>query len=61
MKSSFDIMGMPKVTEITAKEIEDYCKEQTHLDLIPALLVQLENILEQAFKELEPELKNYNS
>ena len=57
MRPSLDFMGMPKDIGTTAKQIEEYAKEQEHLDLIPTLLLKLEKALEQAYKELEEELK----
>ena len=56
MKPSLDLIGLPKDITVAALQMEEYAREQEHLDLIPSLLLKLEKALEQAFKELEEEL-----
>jgi hypothetical protein len=50
-------MGLPKDITFAALQIEEYAKEESHVVLIPGLLLKLEKTLEQAYKELEEELK----
>jgi PAS domain S-box-containing protein len=57
MKPSLDLIGLPKDITVAALQMEEYAREQEHLDLIPALLLKLEKALEQAYKELEEELR----
>ena len=52
---SFSIVGISKDFEVAAKTIQDYSASQIHLDLIPDLFLQLENVCLQACKELEEE------
>ncbi len=58
MKPSLDLIGLPKDIKDAALQMEEYAREQKHVDLIPALLLKLEKALEQAYKELEEELRN---
>jgi PAS domain S-box-containing protein len=57
IKPTLNLIGLPKDIIVAAKQVEEYAREQQHLDLIPALLLKLETALEQAYKELEEELK----
>jgi len=57
IRPSIDLMGMPKDIGVTAKQMEEYCKEQIHLELVPEMFLKLEKVLEGAFKELAEELK----
>jgi HPt (histidine-containing phosphotransfer) domain-containing protein len=60
IRPSIDLIGMPKEIGIIAKEIESYCKELVHLDLIPALYLKVDTAFKQAYPELEEELKQIN-
>jgi signal transduction histidine kinase/DNA-binding response OmpR family regulator len=57
IKPTLDLMGLPKDITFAALQIEEYAKEESHVVLIPGLLLKLEKTLEQAYKELEEELK----
>lgn len=57
LKSHFDCVGLPQEFRETAKQIEEYTQQHNHLELIPGLLKKLETETQQAFKELEEELK----
>jgi hypothetical protein len=53
---SFSIMGIPKDFEDIAKKIQEYSGTQNHLDQVPGLVLQLENVCAKTYKELEGEL-----
>jgi|GEM_PF-1319988 len=57
IKPTLDLMGLPKDITFAALQIEKYAKEESHVVLIPGLLLKLEKALEQAYTELEEELK----
>lgn len=64
MIPSFLIMGINTSFEQMAKKVQDYASTQEQADGIPDLVLQIENICNQACKELEEEfdlLKNGNS
>jgi signal transduction histidine kinase/CheY-like chemotaxis protein len=64
MIPSFSIMGMNTDFENMAKKMQEYTSAKEHLDTIPGLAKQLEDILSQACIELEEEMdmiKNMNS
>jgi HPt (histidine-containing phosphotransfer) domain-containing protein len=61
IRPSIDLIGMEEGVSTKAKQIENYCKERKNLDLIPAMVIQLEKELKQAYKELEDELISYPS
>ena len=56
IRPSIDLIGMPKDISNAAKQVEEYCKEQTHLDLIPGLILKVSQAFHQALKELEQEI-----
>ncbi len=58
---SFSIMGISVDFENTAKRVQEYANTQQHTDEIPAMVLQLENICNQACKELEVEYNTINS
>jgi HPt (histidine-containing phosphotransfer) domain-containing protein len=53
---SFSIMGIPKDFEDIAKKIQEYSGTQNHLDQVRGLVLQLENVCDKTYKELEGEL-----
>ena len=57
MIPSFSIMGISPSFENMAKQVKDYATTQQQSDQIQDLVLQLENICNQACKELEEELK----
>jgi PAS domain S-box-containing protein len=57
---SFSIMGISVDFENTAKRVQEYANTQQHTDEIPAMILQLENICNQACKELEVEYNTIN-
>jgi PAS domain S-box-containing protein len=64
MIPSFSIMGISVDFENMAKKVQDYANTQQNSDGIPDLVLQLENVCNQACKELEVEyntIKNTNS
>ena len=56
IKPTLDLIGLPAEITILAKQLEKYASEQTHLESIPAQLKTLEEMLKQAYTELEEEL-----
>ncbi len=63
MIPSFAIMGISTDFENMAKKVQEYASTQQQADGIPNLVLQLENICNQACLELEVELnaiKNSN-
>jgi HPt (histidine-containing phosphotransfer) domain-containing protein len=58
LRPSVDLIGLPKDIGATIKQIEEYCNENIHLDLIPDLFLKVEKTFQQAYKELEDELKH---
>lgn len=58
---SFSIMGISVDFENTAKRVQEYANTQQHTDEIPAMVLQLENICNQACKELEIEYNTINN
>jgi CheY-like chemotaxis protein len=57
MIPSFSIMGISADFENMAKKVQEYASTQEQTDIIPGLVLQLENICIQACNELEEELK----
>jgi len=55
MIPSFSIMGISADFENMAKKIQENASTQQHLDELPELVIQLENVCSQACKELEEE------
>ena len=55
--SHFDCLDIQKKYRTIARKIEKYAKEKQNLDLIPVLVLELENSFEQAQKGLNEELK----
>jgi PAS domain S-box-containing protein len=63
MIPSFSIVGINQDFELMAKKVKDFANIQSEEDAIPDMVLQLENICVQAFRELEEELiiiKNLN-
>ena len=58
---SFSIMGISIDFENTAKRVQEYANTQQRTDEIPEMVLQLENICNQACKELEVEYNTINS
>jgi CheY-like chemotaxis protein len=56
MIPSFSIMGISPNFENMAKQVKDYANTQQHSDQIQDMVLQLENVCNQACKELEEEL-----
>ena len=56
IKPTLDLIGLPAEITMLAKQLEKYASEQTHLESIPAQLKTLEEMLKQAYTELEEEL-----
>ncbi len=54
---SFDIMGINEEYIMLAKKIQKYAEKKQHSDQLPDLVLQLENICNQACKELENEFR----
>jgi len=54
--SHFDCMGISKEYTGAAEQIEKNAKLHEHFDLIPSLLLKLENAFQKACKELDAEL-----
>ena len=52
---SFSIMGINTDFENIAKKIQEYASTRQHTDDIPAMFIKIENVCEQACKELEEE------
>jgi PAS domain S-box-containing protein len=61
MIPSFSIVGIHKDFENMGKKIQEYAGTQQHLDEIPDLVLQLENICLQACKELTEEYNFINN
>ncbi len=57
MIPSFSIMGLNADYEKIARNIQDYAAQRQQHDGITDLMIQLENVCEQACEELEKELK----
>jgi len=55
MIPSFYILGISKEYENTARKIQEYSGPEKQTQLIPDLFQKIENICEQAYKELEEE------
>ncbi len=53
MIPSFIIVGIHKDYENSAKKIQEYARTQKHLDEVPELVNQLDNVCTQACRELE--------
>lgn len=56
IKPTLNLMGLHKDIISIAQQIEEYARKQENLNLIPALLMKIENTLEEAYKELEEEM-----
>ncbi|OFY24945.1 MAG: hybrid sensor histidine kinase/response regulator [Bacteroidetes bacterium GWF2_33_38] len=56
MIPSFSIMGISSDFEIMAKKVQEYASTQQQTDGIPFLVLQIENVCNQACSELEEEL-----
>ena len=52
MIPSFIIVGIHKDFENIAKKIQEYARTQQHLDKIPELVIQIDNVCSQACEEL---------
>jgi PAS domain S-box-containing protein len=61
MIPSFSIVGIHQVFENMGKKIQEYAGTQQHLDEIPDLVLQLENICLQACQELTEEYNFINN
>lgn len=57
MIPSFSIMGMSSDFEGMAKKIQEYARSQQQIEDIADLVLQIENVCNQACKELEEEFK----
>jgi PAS domain S-box-containing protein len=57
---SFAIMGISADHEDLAKRIQEYARSQQHVDIMPGLVRQLTEVLEQTCKELEIEVTDLN-
>jgi CheY-like chemotaxis protein len=55
MIPSFAIMGISADFENMARKVQDYANNQQHMDGIPNMVLQLENICNQACSELKVE------
>ena len=55
MIPSFSIMGISKEFENMARKVQEYAGTHQHMDGIPDLVLQLENVCTQACEELEEE------
>jgi hypothetical protein len=53
MIPSFLIVGIHKDFENMAKKIQEYATTQQHLDEVPELIIQIDNICSQACEELQ--------
>ncbi len=60
IKSNIQTMGIKKEILDAAKQIEDNCKYQKHLDLMPSLLLEIETEFNEVYKELEKELSRFS-
>lgn len=58
MIPSFSIMGISAGFETLAKKVQDYASNQEQLEGIPEMVLELENICNQACAELEEEYNN---
>ena len=61
---SFSIMGISPDFENMARKVQEYASTQQHAEAIPDMILQIENVCNQACKELEVEyneIKNNNS
>lgn len=59
IRSDINCMGISKTHGNIAKQIEECAKLQENSELIPGLILKLETVLLQVYKELEEELNNY--
>jgi HPt (histidine-containing phosphotransfer) domain-containing protein len=57
IRSDINCMGISKQYISAAKQIEEHAKQETNFDSIPDLLLKLENIIQEASKELNEELE----
>jgi PAS domain S-box-containing protein len=57
MIPSFAIMGISPDHEDLAKRIQEYARSQQHIEIMPDLIHQITEVLEQACEELEEEAK----
>ena len=57
MIPSFSIMGISANFESMAKKVQEYANTQQQTDDIHVIVLQLENVCQQACRELEEELK----
>jgi HPt (histidine-containing phosphotransfer) domain-containing protein len=58
VRPSMDLMGMSKEICDVAKKIEAYCKDLDHLDLVPAMVLQMEEAFSLTWAELKKDLKH---
>jgi len=61
---SFSIMGISSDFENLARKVQEYASTQQHAEAIPDMILQIENVCNQACKELEVEyneIKHNNS
>ncbi len=56
-----DLIGLPKTIGVTAKQIEEFSGEQSHLELVPDMFLEVQHAFEMAYVELEEELKKSKS
>lgn len=61
MIPSFAIMGMSADFENIAKKVQEYASTQEQTDVIPGLVLQLEQVCVQACKELETEFNVFKN
>jgi HPt (histidine-containing phosphotransfer) domain-containing protein len=61
IRPSIDLIGMPKEIGSMAKQIDEYCREQTNLELIPEMFTTVDQAFTKVYVELENELKILNT
>jgi len=61
MIPSFSIVGIHKDFENMAKKIQEYSRNQEHLDELPELVTQIDNVCTHACKGLKKEYKLINN
>jgi len=61
MIPSFSIMGISVDFENMAKKVQEFASNQQHADGIPELVLQLENVCNQACEELEVEYNTFKN
>lgn len=58
MKPSFSFMGIKELEPVIAA-VEEYSKDETNLDELPAMISRIKNICLESMKELEAEKKAF--